>query len=309
LEKRNIIRDYIDSFYDFLIAISRNRLTTSSSLQKITNNKEEFPIQLQLVFNKLVELLKHIAENNNIDDVSVDIETLHAVALMQSIMVNREKSFEKLVDDLEEDPSKPAYFMFPENFFNEDFKDQYLSITDFNKKHNPAQLFTDKDIIKNINPTRIRELFRPIFDFNRNLLIQELTSLFAFFDAFIISSQEIYLKLISDLNSSQIKKILVKQKIHEIMENLGNSNLILLNLEKSNILRDARKRRNLFVHNGGAIDNEFIHLMKEIYNLKFKKSDILPIDNLYLEKISSVILKIAEEIFTNIIKTYKSKLK
>ena len=105
MSKEEILRNYHNKFLDFLVTITKNRFITSSSLQKVTNDEKNLPIQIQIPYHKMTRIFFKFLEipeinfdpmihssfekNSSFNPQEIDQPTIHLIGLMKLLMLNR----------------------------------------------------------------------------------------------------------------------------------------------------------------------------------------------------------------------------
>lgn len=318
MKKEEILRNYHNKFLDFLSTITKNRFITSSSLQKITDNEKNLPIQIP--FHKMTRIfieslkipeinndplkLSSFEKNSFFDSQEPDQPTMHLIVLMKFLMLNREKSFDKLVKNLKLKSNDPAYFQFPENFFQDHFQERFLPYTEFSEKYiSKGKMFEEKFLQNNINQKTIENIFQPFFNIERNLLTRELISLLAYFEAFLKDSCEAYIAFTTDFDPQKKSELISSTDYYFIYNFLRENNLLLLEEEIHLLLEEVRKRRNLIIHNNEKVNNHYRDFMIKKFNITLPINSSINISDSDLEILSSHILNISRNMFIKIIKT------
>lgn len=325
----NLDRKIVTQYYELYTALLKQRLMNQINLSLIFDG-----IPLHIIVPYISELIRKLPvlleekENRRQKFVKVLIESDNENPLLKyqeeffsSVYFNRELFIDLMLGVRDEGEIK-RLDLFNDKVFAKDFLDK-----------NPEIKELDKDKLLDINylfnlfnnafkTETMLKIFSQKFAAKRFFLSQEIVMQFAFFDAYLSDSFEIIclktpdkieetIKIkLQDLfkgNSQQMKEKTIKiantkfsfrgikSKINilkkmKFIKNLSDNEL--------GLLEKARITRNLIVHNGSRINEEYRNYVK---NKSLLLDEMVPLDNDFIEDIYKIIIKVSLMVLENII--------
>lgn len=315
----NLERKIVERYYDIYIALLKQRLMTRVNLDLIFNG---IPLQILVpfitpIFNELpfifgekskilTNLKKVLFENQNVDQSQHILEKFTT-----SIIVNREL-FIDLVLGVTNGKGIKSRDYFTSGLIAEDFFVKNPNLIDLISEKEQNYEYLESKLGEALKTNTLIKKFSHNLETERFLLSQELIMQFTFLDAYLSDLFEIICNKkpeivnertdfkikepIRDKNQNIVDKIIfkavkdfgfkgVKRKI-DIFQQL---NFVDLSNEEMKLVEKARITRNLIVHNGSRINEEYLDFVND---QTLRIDDLVPIDSNFIEEIFELLKKI-----------------